>query len=678
MLDRNTFSPYTKQIRTRQLFRRPRRLLSWAWFVGCAPTHAQPSSARCLLSWAWVVGLGLLLAGCQTTQHNLQGYESLWGSQTPMPSPIRHDPPRPHKPHPRYLGSAQAYTAYLRGRLLAQDQHHHNAIKAFKIALVHDANSAFLHHTIAQQYTQLGEWVQAVFWARRAIEQQKNYAPAHHLLGRIYWIQRNQALAIASYKQAILSEPRYLAAYLDLEQLLSKADQAQPRKSLLESLIRHRPDAHQGFFLLAKIHQAAGDIERALQLFQEAVNRQPSHVEALYHMAQIYEKQKNTDAAIRCYLLLLDYQPEAWQARMELAARWLLRRAAFDAQRAAYQLRYVMREATQMESYERAFRIGVTLYEKQLFADAIAWLRRALRLHRQDFVGGMSAPQDKLYRAHAQNIRFYLGMAWRAEGQPQKALLTFRRLRPVSKNIRLETQAYQIELLAELGRYRESRESLKRFRPPKSSMRRWIRLSQAFAERASLEDLDAEIREFQERMKEAPAPEEGLMHLSYLLFKQGRYAPCEQELKKILAKNPRHAGALNFLGYLLAEQGIRLPEAEKLVATALQIEADNPSYLDSLGWVYVQMRQWAKAEEALHKASERLPRDPAVLAHLATLYQRTGRWQKALGVFRRARALRPEPSLQRKIESNIQALRRRLPKVDISRSSRRSQRPSSP
>ncbi len=656
MLNRNTRLPYIRKIHTHQLFGASKRVLSWVWFVG----------------------MGLLLAGCQTTQHNLQGYESLWGSKTPLPSTVRHDPPRPHKPNPLHLGSAQAYTAYLRGRLLAQDQHHRSAIKAFKIALVHDANSAFLHYAIAQQHTQLGEWVQAVFWARRAVEQQKKYAPAHHLLGRIYWIQRNQALAIASYKQAIQSDPRYLSAYLDLEQLLSKTNQEKARKALLESLIRQRPDAHQGYFVLAKIHQKAGDLQRALQLFQETVNRHPSHVEALYHMAQIYEKQKKTDDAVRSYLLLLDYQPEAWQARMELAARWLQRRAPFDTQRAAYQLRYVMREATQMESYERAFRIGVTLYEKQLFADAIVWLRRALRLHRQEYVTGMSPSQNRLYRAHVQNIRFYLGMAWRAEGQPQKALLAFRRLRPISKNIRLEAQAHQIELLAELGRYRESREYLKRFRPPKSSMRRWIRLSQAFAERAALEDLDAETREIQERMKEWATPEEGMMHLSFLLFKQRRYALCEQELNKLLERNPRHAGALNFLGYLLAEQGIQLPKAEKLVQMALQIEADNPSYLDSLGWIYVQMGQWVKAEEALRKASERLPRDPAVLMHLATLYQRLGKWKKALGLFRRARALRPEPSLQRKIESNIQALRRRLPKVDISRSLRRSQRPVSP
>ncbi|MCB9639879.1 MAG: tetratricopeptide repeat protein [Myxococcales bacterium] len=610
------------------------------------------------------------LAGCQTTQGNLRAYKSLWGTKAPSPSLVRQEPPRRHKPNPRYLGSAQAYSAYLAGRMLAQEQRHRKAIQAFKVALVHDPNSAFLYFSVAQQHTQLGQWVKAIYWSKRAIEVKKSYSPAHHLLGRIYWILRNERLAKASYRQAIKNNPRYLAAYLDLERLLARSHQYDARKKLLKKLIKYRNEAHQGYFALAQIYQKEGDLGRALSMFQEAVNRKPSHVEALYHMARIYGVHKKIDASVRHFLLLLDYQPEAWQARMELAAIFLQRRAAFDEQRAAYQLRYVMREATQMEAYERAFRVGATFYEKMLFADATKWLLRALRYHRRESTADMSSEQRKLHRTHEQNIRFYLALSWRAEGQIRKALDEFRRIRAVSKAIRIEAQAYQIELLAEVGRYRESRELLKRIRTEKTKYRRWIRLSQAFAERATAEDLDQETRALKDLMKRWSEPEESWMHLSYLYFKQRQWELCERWLKKLLVRNARHAGALNFMGYVLAEQGKRLPEAEKLVQQALQLEPGNPSYLDSLGWIYFRMGQFAKAEAALRKASDRLPRDAAVLIHLALLYQRIGRLRKALVLFRRARALRPEPSLQRKIESNIQALRRRMPQVDVSRSSR--------
>ncbi|MBI2072802.1 MAG: tetratricopeptide repeat protein, partial [Gemmatimonadetes bacterium] len=50
-----------------------------------------------------------------------------------------------------------------------------------------------------------------------------------------------------------------------------------------------------------------------------------------------------------------------------------------------------------------------------------------------------------------------------------------------------------------------------------------------------------------------------------------------------LARDPQHADTLNTLGYLLAEQGTRLEEAEALVQQALAHDPEAGAYLDSLG-----------------------------------------------------------------------------------------------
>ena len=42
---------------------------------------------------------------------------------------------------------------------------------------------------------------------------------------------------------------------------------------------------------------------------------------------------------------------------------------------------------------------------------------------------------------------------------------------------------------------------------------------------------------------------------------------------------------------MLADNSKRLNEAVSLVKRALEIEADNPSYLDSLGWAYFKQGQ---------------------------------------------------------------------------------------
>ena len=60
-----------------------------------------------------------------------------------------------------------------------------------------------------------------------------------------------------------------------------------------------------------------------------------------------------------------------------------------------------------------------------------------------------------------------------------------------------------------------------------------------------------------------------------------------------------NAGALNYLGYLLAVRGEQLDEAIQLVQRALKEEPDNGAYLDSLGWAYFRRGNLNEAEKYL-------------------------------------------------------------------------------
>jgi len=67
---------------------------------------------------------------------------------------------------------------------------------------------------------------------------------------------------------------------------------------------------------------------------------------------------------------------------------------------------------------------------------------------------------------------------------------------------------------------------------------------------------------------------------------------------------------LNYLGYMLADKGMRLPEALKLIRKAVDIDPMNGAYLDSLGWAYFKLGQYEEAEENLRQAVERDQTDP--------------------------------------------------------------------
>ncbi|RLT09660.1 MAG: hypothetical protein DWI24_09575 [Planctomycetota bacterium] len=84
--------------------------------------------------------------------------------------------------------------------------------------------------------------------------------------------------------------------------------------------------------------------------------------------------------------------------------------------------------------------------------------------------------------------------------------------------------------------------------------------------------------------------------LSVIYVNLDEFAKGEQELEQLLKRSPDDIGVNNDLGYLYADQGKRLEEAESMIRKAVAEEPDNSAYLDSLGWVLYKR---GKAEEAL-------------------------------------------------------------------------------
>jgi len=100
-------------------------------------------------------------------------------------------------------------------------------------------------------------------------------------------------------------------------------------------------------------------------------------------------------------------------------------------------------------------------------------------------------------------------------------------------------------------------------------------------------------------------------------------------MEEILEKNPYHADALNFLGYSLAETGVEIPRARKLIEKALALKPYAGYIMDSMGWVLFQE---GKAKEAIFWLEEALKKegpDPVILEHLGDAYAVLGKDEKA-------------------------------------------------
>jgi tetratricopeptide (TPR) repeat protein len=109
-----------------------------------------------------------------------------------------------------------------------------------------------------------------------------------------------------------------------------------------------------------------------------------------------------------------------------------------------------------------------------------------------------------------------------------------------------------------------------------------------------------------------------------------RFPDAERVLRQMLTADPNNADALNFLGYMLANNNDRLDEAIRLVNQALQKEPGNGAYLDSLGWAHFKKGNLAEAEKFLTEAATKLPKNAEVLDHLGDLHAKRARWQDAI------------------------------------------------
>jgi tetratricopeptide (TPR) repeat protein len=144
------------------------------------------------------------------------------------------------------------------------------------------------------------------------------------------------------------------------------------------------------------------------------------------------------------------------------------------------------------------------------------------------------------------------------------------------------------------------------------------------------------------------------------LEKAEKFDECVKTLKLVISKEPDHAAAHNYLGYMYAERGINLEEAEFHVKKALEIKPDDGYYLDSLGWVYFQQGNYKKALEYLLRANEIVPNESVVLEHLADTYEILGDMQKALDAYGKATKGKLEDRDRIRIQEKYERVKKKI------------------
>lgn len=107
------------------------------------------------------------------------------------------------------------------------------------------------------------------------------------------------------------------------------------------------------------------------------------------------------------------------------------------------------------------------------------------------------------------------------------------------------------------------------------------------------------------------------------------------DLEKALGLAPDEPLILNHLGYTYVERGENLERAFGMIERALEIDPQNGSIVDSLGWAHFQRGNYEEAVEFLERAVGLEPADAVITDHLGDAYYMTYRDREAVYEWRR-------------------------------------------
>jgi tetratricopeptide (TPR) repeat protein len=519
------------------------------------------------------------------------------------------------------------------GQLYAFNRDTAKAEEQFKLAEGIDAGSEEAVLQMAHLYSEQGEPLKAV-QALNAIPEKDRSPRINFALGASYDELKSFKKAAAAYKSGLEDEPENLDAQRALATDLLNTNQLTEALAVLQIVAKADPSDAKTLMKISEIERSQGHLDEALESVKKAkaLGENSNHAELAFQEAVLDDSLGKYDQAINTL-------------QTELVAS-----AHLD------------RHYSEPEAHNRAIflnRLAAIYNEQNRTTDAIATYKQMIEL------GG-----DYVIQGYEGEIETY-----RAAHQWKDALgasAELAKLYPTNSRVQLNWAMN----LADTG---DAQQSLKianaqltgTLAAPKPEDRETL-YNIAIIDLRLRRSSDA-ITALDKADSFAKLPED---HLGIYLLKatvldhDKQFDGAEAQYKKALVISPDNATVLNDFGYMLADRGVRLQEALDMIKKAVDAEPQNGSYLDSLGWVYFKLGQFAPAEENLKKAIDREPADGSIHDHLAEVYAKTNRlqlavaqWERAMTEYAHSLPADADPADVAKVKQKLDEARTKLARV---------------
>src|SRR6201996_3076987 len=516
---------------------------------------------------------------------------------------------------------------------LAHDTPH--AEEQFKAAEHIDPNSEDVVLNLARLYGDSGDVTHAIA-VLTAVPEDDRTAKMEYALGMSYDQLKDNKKAIDAYGKAFDMERDNLDAERGLAQALLNANQLDAALKHFENISSGDPQDAQSYPRIAEIQRRQGHYEQALATLKKAKALASDSLEIGFNEALIDDSLGHYDDAVQTLqdLVKQTTHPDGQYSDGEKNNRSIF------LDRLANVYKEQQKTDLAVQTYQLMVAMGGDFAERG-YQGEVDGYRDAKQYDKATQVAQQAAaamPKDK-------TVQLMLAAQLADSGKTEEGL-------KLAKS-QLQGNAGDREVHLTLAQMY-------------TRLRRWKDAS---------DEIDAADALSAHKDSPAPLTQDDKIYIYFLrgalAERQKHYDSAEEEFRKILAIDPNNSMTLNYLGYMLGDRGVKLDDALTMVQKAVQQEPQNGAYLDSLGWVYFKMGQYALAEANLRKASERMGQDPAVHDHLGELYEKTGRlklaasqWEQSLSEYAKTVPADAEPSDVNKVQKKLDTARVKLAKEE--------------
>jgi tetratricopeptide (TPR) repeat protein len=493
--------------------------------------------------------------------------------------------------------------------------------------------------------------------------------------------------AIEQYQKITELDPKDVDSWLWLGRLQKISQNTPEAQKAFQAALAVDPDNEDAMTGLAMVYADEGDTKGAAELLKKVAEKDPS-TRSLTTLAQYYEQVKEYALAADALRKAIDVTPDgngdlkkslaedlffsdqldaALKAYQELAdeepkeVRWQLRVSQVYKQ----QHNFAKAEEAEAKAQQMApddIEVG---YEDVILLEAEGKLPEAIKALNELLVSteraSYSSKDDLSNRARLLEM---LGTLYRTNEQYPESAAAFKQLGDLDADFDPRAQAQIVEtwrtakeyqkaeqtaaaaakkypedttvlsvqasLLADLGRYDEAIAETRKMLGGKDDLSTWKALAEIYEKAKNFPETAKALDEAQKLSTSKDDRVEVEFLRGALYERMKKYDEAEAQFRKVLQLDPDNSSAMNYLGYMFADQNVRLDEAEKLISKALEVEPNNGAYMDSLGWVYFRLKKLPQAEEQLRRALQLLSRDATVHDHLGDVYFDEGRTRDAM------------------------------------------------